>query len=77
MVILKYDCFIINTNIVGAILKYEVKYVEQTLLKCTKITIDKIFNFFRGLKKNEMPIFKGLNCVAVKRKEVQKIINYI
>ena len=39
--------------------------------------MDKIFNFFRGLKKNETPIFKGLNCVAVKRKEVQKIINYI
>ena len=72
MVILKYNCFVINTNIVGVISKYEVKCVEQTLLKCTKITMDKIFNFFRGLKKNKMPIFMGLNCVAVKRKSVQK-----
>ena len=39
--------------------------------------MDKIFDFFRGSKKNKMPIFKGLNCVAVKRKEVQKIIKYI
>lgn len=33
------------------ILKYEVKYVEQTLLKCTKITMDKILAFFGGAKK--------------------------
>lgn len=51
MVILKYDCFIININMVGVISKYRVKYVEQILLKCIKITMDKILNFFRGLKK--------------------------
>lgn len=77
MVILKYNYFIISVNIVGVISKYEVKYVEQTLLECTKITMDKILAFFGGAKKNKMPIFMGLNCVAVKRKEVQKIINYI
>ena len=37
----------------------------------------KFLLFLEVQKKNEMPIFKGLNCVAVKRKEVQKIINYI
>lgn len=83
MVILKYDCFIINTSIIGVISdpenisKYEVKYVEQILLKCTKITMDKILAFFGGAKKNKMPIFKGLDCVSLKRKSVQKIINYI
>ena len=51
MVILKYDCFIININIVSVISKYKAKYVEQTLLKCTKITMDKILAFFRGAKK--------------------------
>ena len=35
MVILKYDCFIINTNIVGAISKYEVIKNENYRPKIT------------------------------------------
>lgn len=33
---------IIDRNNPEKILKYKAKYVEQTLLKCTKITMDKI-----------------------------------